>query len=81
MSKRSINGAFLDVAAAALLIGCTERTLRAHIARHTIPFRRLGARIVFRRTELEEFLDALPGVSLREAQTNVALRSGEAVYR
>lgn len=74
---RPFNGALLDVAAVAVLLGCSEKTVRARVSRHLLPFRRLGSRIVFRRDELQQFLDALPGVSVEEAQANVAMRSGE----
>jgi len=79
--NRPFTGALLDVAAVAALLGCSEKTVSARVSRHLLPFRRLGSRIVFRRDELEHFLDALPGVTLDEAQANVAMRSGEMVRR
>lgn len=72
---RSYNGQLLDVAAASELLGCSERALRARIARRLIPYRRFSGRIVFVRSELEAFLMNLPGVTLAEAQNNLVMRS------
>jgi hypothetical protein len=72
---RRIDGITLCVRSAAALIGCTEKTLRGHVARQLIPFRRLGGRIIFIRAELEGFLTTLPGVSLDEAKSNLELRA------
>lgn len=67
--KRTINGALLDVRAAAAFLGVTEKTLRARVARHQVPFRIWGGRVVFVRAELDKFLDQLPGCSLDEVGT------------
>jgi len=69
LGKRTINGVLLDVREAAALLGVTEKTLRARIARHQVPFRVWGGRVVFVRGELERFLDKLPGCSLDEVGT------------
>jgi len=66
LGNRTINGVLLDVRGAAALLGVTEKTLRARIARHQVPFRVWGGRVVFVRAELERFLDKLPGCSLTE---------------
>jgi excisionase family DNA binding protein len=79
--RRSFRGELLDVRGAAELLGTSEKTIRARVARQLIPFRRLGSRIVFRRHELETFLDDLPGVSIEAARENLAMRPGEAVRR
>ena len=81
MTRRSYDGALLDVAATAALLGMTERAVRARVARHVLPFRKLGGKIVFVRSELETFIAMLPGVTLDEAQANLVLRNGEAVTR
>ncbi len=60
-------GALLDVPAAAEFLGVSEKALRARIARGQVPFKRWGGRLVFRRQELSEYLEMLPGVSLEEA--------------
>jgi len=39
-----------------------------------VPFRKFGGRIVFRRTELEQFIEYLPGVTVAQAQANLAAR-------
>ena len=64
----------LDVAGAALLLGATHKAVRQRIARRLLPYRKLGSRILFLRTELEEFLAALPGCTLSEAQQNLEVR-------
>ncbi len=56
MTRRHFNGELLDIATASQLLGCSEKTLRARIARRLVPFRKFSGRIVFRRTELERFL-------------------------
>jgi hypothetical protein len=69
LGKRTINGALLDVRAAAAFLGITEKTLRARVARHQVPFRVWGHRVVFVRAELDKFLHQLPGCSLDEVGT------------
>ena len=66
LGTRTINGALLDVREAAAFLGVTEKTLRARVARHQVPFRVWGGRVVFVRTELDEFLDQLPGCLLNK---------------
>lgn len=51
----------LDVSGCAALLGTTEKAIRARVDRRQLPFRRLGGRIIFLRSELMAFLDALPG--------------------
>ena len=70
MSARRIDGALLDLRTAASLLGISERSLRWHAERQLVPHRRLGRRIIFRRSELENFYDRLPGVGLAEAKQN-----------
>jgi len=77
MSRKSYNGAILDVATAAALLGTTERTIRARVSRRLLPYRKFCGRVVFVRAELEQFICALPGVTLEEARTNLALRGGD----
>lgn len=74
MGVRVFNGALLDVRSAAAFLGVTEKTLRARVARQTVPFRRLGGRVIFLKSELEAFLESLPGCDLTEALENVASR-------
>lgn len=51
----------LDVTACAAFLGTTEKAIRARIDRRQLPFRRFGRRIIFFRSELLRYLDALPG--------------------
>jgi excisionase family DNA binding protein len=74
LERRALDGELLDVSKGALLLGCTEKGLRRRIERREIPFRRLGGRVVFLRSELEAFLGALPGCLLEEALGNVRSR-------
>jgi excisionase family DNA binding protein len=62
------------VAEAAHLLGLSDKAVRARAARHQLPFRRLGARILFPREELLDFLNKLDGVSLGEALANATRR-------
>ena len=71
---RVLNGAVLDVRNATLMLGGTEKRTRGQVSRHLIPFRQWGGRIVFLRTELEQWLASLPGCSLAEAQANLQAR-------
>lgn len=67
---RAFNGLALDVRTAAALVGDTEKGIRGKVARRLIPFRRLGARIIFLRAELEQWLATLDGCNLDEAKKN-----------
>jgi hypothetical protein len=72
--RRAINGELIDIASASQLLGCSQKSLRARVARRIVPFRRFGGRIVFRLTELEQFIEQLPGVTVEQAQANLAAR-------
>ena len=74
---RRVNGALLDCRWAADLLGVSQKTLRARVARRLVPFRRFGKRIVFVRKELEDFLVTLEGCAADEALANLAVRKGE----
>ena len=73
--RRQFDGALLDVDAAATLLGCSARTLRARVARRLVPFRRFGGRIVFLRKELLSFCERLDGCTAQEARANLAART------
>ncbi len=66
----------LDVTAVARLLGCSPKSIRARVARRLIPFRRLGGRIVFLRTELVAFIEGLDGCDPDEAHSNLTQRRG-----
>jgi excisionase family DNA binding protein len=53
---------YLNTNEAALFLGRTPKAIRRMVERGQIPFRRWGKRIVFVREELEEFVNALPGM-------------------
>ena len=72
---RSFSGDLLDVATAAALLGTTPKGIRARIARRTIPFKRLGGRLVLLRHELENFVETLDGCSVSEARANLESRT------
>ncbi len=79
-----IKGAMLSVVQAAMLLGTDERWVRRRMSCHLLPFRKLNGRVVILRSELETFianLADLPGCTLSEAQSNLALRNGEVVRR
>ncbi len=74
--RRAVNGAILDIASAGAFLGVSGKMLRARVARRTVPFRRLGGRIVFLKSELEKFLESLDGVNLYQALGNLRERAG-----
>jgi hypothetical protein len=69
-------GEWTDVRGASTILGITEKGVRARVARQQLPFRWLGGQIIFSRTELTDFLDKLPGVSVGEALSANAAREG-----
>ena len=71
----------LYVDGAAALLQKTPKAVYADVARRRIPFKKLGGRVIFLRSELEEFIKNLPGVSVEEARENLAMRQGAAVTR
>ena len=75
-TKQEVAGAILYVSDAASYLGCSQKAIRAKVDRRLLPFRRLGGRVVFVRSELEAFITSLPGTTLAEAKQNLALRSG-----
>jgi hypothetical protein len=72
---RSFSGELLDVTTAAGLLGTTPKGVRARIARRTIPFKKLGGRLVLLRHELETFIENLDGCSVDEARSNLENRT------
>lgn len=71
---RTMNGALLDVRQGAAFVGATQKQMRGRVARRLIPFRRLGGRVVFLRSELEQWLLSLDGCTLDEARANQEAR-------
>lgn len=66
----------LNVEEVANLVETTPKAIRQRIARRTLPFRKLGGRIIFFKCELEQFLRDLPGCSIEEARSNTLARGG-----
>ena len=73
---RTFNGAALDVRTGAAFLGGTQKQVRGLVSRKLIPFRRLGGRILFLRSELETWLSTLDGCNLDEARANREARHG-----
>jgi len=74
---QTLPGEILDVSAAALFLGISEKGLRARVARRMIPFKRWGGRVCFLRAELLDFLRSLDGCSVDEALQNGRERSSD----
>ena len=74
LGQRKINGQILDVAAVAEWLGVSQDTIRARVARQQIPYRKWAGRIIFRRSEIVQYLEALEGVSVDEALANEKAR-------
>ena len=70
-------GEILDVSAAAVFLGISEKGLRARVARRMIPFKRWGGRVCFLRGELLDFLRSLDGCRVDEALQNGRERSSD----
>jgi hypothetical protein len=73
---RRLAGEILDVAAAAELLGVTEKCIRARVARQLLPHRIWGARVCFLRAEVMAFLTRLEGCTVDEALGNLKARAG-----
>ena len=58
----------LDVRGVALMLDKSETAVRHLVERRALPFRKLNGRILFLRSELEEFLLTLPGCTPEEAR-------------
>lgn len=72
--SRTMDGAAMDLRTATGFLGGTEKQTRGLVARRLIPFRRLGGRIIFLRSELEQWLSTLDGCTLLEARQNQEAR-------
>jgi excisionase family DNA binding protein len=66
---RRFNGALMDVASAAAYFGATEGWVRSQVSRGRLRARKLGGRIIFARSDIEEFIAGLPVVySIKEVR-------------
>lgn len=69
-TQRTVNGALLGVPEAAAFLGGSERWLRQLMEHGLIPCKWIGRNIFFKRSELERFIDDLPGINPRQARFN-----------
>jgi len=58
---------FLTVSETASELNVTDRAIWQRLYRGQIPYRRWGKRILISRDELQQFLEALPGVTVEDA--------------
>ena len=70
----TINGRLLDVATFSAEQGWSPKTTRGMVARRLVPFRRLGGRVVFLRTDVTQWLERLAGCGPDEAIRNMQAR-------
>ena len=77
VGPRTANGVLLDLRSAAAWLGLSQKSLRAHVARRIVPFRRCGGRIYFLKPELEAWCGSLAGCPLDEARQNLETRYGD----
>ena len=74
-TPRRFDGEVMDVHSTAQdFFGGSEATVWSRKRRGMIPFRKYGGRVVFLRSELEQFFAQLPGVSVDEAIENIEAR-------
>lgn len=64
---------FLNIEMAAALLGMTTKALTMRVYHNQIPYHHWGKRIVLLRSEIEEFVRRLPGVSVDEAIANAGI--------
>lgn len=69
-TRRTVNGALMDLKSAAEFLGGSERWLRRLLETGSVPHRKLNRNIYFLRSELEAFVEDLEGVTLRQARYN-----------
>jgi excisionase family DNA binding protein len=67
---------YLTITEVADLTSRTPKAISKMVERRQIPFRKHGKRMIFKRAELEEFFDALPGVTPAEAARRTKERAG-----
>jgi excisionase family DNA binding protein len=59
----------MSTSTAAAYLGCTTTALYKLVARQAIPYRKKGKKLLFLRSELEQFLRELPGLRLEDLAT------------
>lgn len=74
--RETVSGEVLNVTSTALeYFDGSQKAVRKGVERRLIPFRRRGGRIIFLRSELEQFFAALPGCRVEEALKNAMGRA------
>ena len=56
----------LNIVDAAAVLGKTPHAVYQMVARRQIPYRKSGRRVFFVGSELQAFIEALPGISLED---------------
>ena len=59
----------MSTSAAAMFLDCTTTALYKLVSRRAVPYRKKGKKLLFLRSELEQFLRELPGLRLEELAT------------
>jgi excisionase family DNA binding protein len=64
-----MNQEAMGTSAAAVFMNCTDAAIYKMVARQAIPYRKKGKKLLFLRSELEQFLRELPGLRLEDLAT------------
>ena len=67
---------YLTIDGVAELLGKKRKAVEKMVERQMLPFRKHGKRIIFQRSELAQFFNQLPGVTLEEAERRMEERVG-----
>jgi excisionase family DNA binding protein len=59
---------YMNTDEVAMFLGRSPKAIRTLVERGQLPHRRLGRRIIFVRTELEQFVHMLPGMDIQDIQ-------------
>lgn len=65
---RGVSGRYMSVEDIAGYLGISPKAVRHRVAQATIPYRKLGGRLLFDRVTIDAWYQSLPGVSKTEAQ-------------
>ena len=60
------NKDYLNTAECGGFVGRSDGAIRNLVLRRAIPFRKVGGRLVFLRSEIKEWIERAPGLSLAE---------------
>jgi excisionase family DNA binding protein len=66
MEREAMREEYMDVPEAAHMLKRTIPAMYRLVGRRQIPYRKYGRRLLFKRTELEKYLESLPGVKIEE---------------